>query len=288
MRFGFWPSPTLDWPEMLDLSRHAEAVGFDGLWYADHFMPNTDDPTGPMNESFTMLAGVAAVVPRVRLGHMVAGNTYRHPAITAKMAATIDRISGGRFVLGLGAAWQENEHRRYGIPFYDVRERLERLDEACQVVKSLLSQERTTFAGKHYALEDAPLEPKPVQDRLPLMIGGSGERVTLRIVAKHADEWNGFGSPEDVGRKMEILDRHCAEVGRDPSEIERSVAVVGDPSPAKDLAAVRDAIQAYAEIGIDEVLLPDGSFGETRQQKREVMGQFMEEVASAMQASRSS
>ena len=159
----------------------------------------------------------------MKVGTIVLGNTYRHPAVLAKMAAQVDIISGGRLILGMGSGWQENEHEAYGIPFYTMRERLERLDEACQVMRSLWTEKRSTFKGRYYQLSDAPLEPKPVQQPYPeLMIGGGGEKVTLRIVAKHADRWNIWGGPKTAARKGAILDDHCAAVGRDPKAITRA------------------------------------------------------------------
>ena len=223
MRFSVYASWTMPWNDLLGLARHVEASGWDGIWLSDHFMPLRGDPTGPYNEAWTTLAALAATVPRVRLGALVSGNTYRHPAVLAKMAASVDDISGGRLVLGLGGAWQESEHTAYGIPFYTVGQRLRRLEEACQVVLGLLENDTTTFEGRYYQLLDAPLSPKSVQrPRMPLMIGGAGEKVTLRIAAKYADEWNVVGTPEVFARKSGILDRHCADIGRDPSEIERS------------------------------------------------------------------
>src|SRR5207248_6917828 len=155
---------------------------------------------------------------------IVLGNTYRHPAVVAKMAAQVDIISGGRLLLGLGAGWQENEHEAYGIPFSTMRERLERLDEACEVITSLWTQRRTTFKGRYYQLSDAPLDPKPVQQPHPeLMIGGGGEKVTLRIVAKRANHWNVWGGPQVLARKSAILEQHCSKAGRDSKTIARSV-----------------------------------------------------------------
>ena len=136
MQVSLWPSPTLPFHEVLALARHAEATGWDGLWYADHFMPNAEDTSAPWPEAWMTLAGVGAQVPRIRLGTLVTGNTYRHPAVLAKMAATLDHMTEGRVVLGLGSGWQENEHHQYGIPFYTVKERLQRLDEACAVPTS--------------------------------------------------------------------------------------------------------------------------------------------------------
>lgn len=190
MKFSVWPNIAGKWTDLLDLAHHAEQTGWDGLWVADHFMPNAAAPAdlGPTNEAWTTLAAIAGSVPRIRLGTLVTGNTYRHPAVLAKQAATVDNISGGRLVLGMGSGWQENEHIAYGIPFYTVGSRLRRLEEACQVLKGLFSGERTTFEGKYYTLTDAPLAPKPVQGTLPLLIGGGGEKLTLRIAATYADE----------------------------------------------------------------------------------------------------
>ena len=225
MRFGVFTSLTgQTWPAVLDLWRHIESTGWDIACVTDHFMPNTRDKAGPAMESWSTLSALAAVVPRIRVGTIVLGNTYRQPAVVAKMAAQVDIISGGRLLFGLGAAWQQNEHDAYGIPFYTLRERLERLDEACEVVRSLWTRERSTFSGRHYQLVDAPLDPKPVQKPQPeFMIGGGGERVTLRIVARHADTWNVWGGPQVLARKTPFLEEHCSKVGRDSKTIQRSV-----------------------------------------------------------------
>ncbi len=225
MRFGVFTSLTgQSWPAVLGLWRHLEKSGWDIACVSDHFMPNTRDREGPVLESWSTLAALAALIPRMKVGTIVLGNTYRHPAILAKMAAQVDIISGGRLLLGLGAAWQQNEHKAYGIPFYTVGERLQRLDEACAVLRSLWTDHRTNFNGRHYQISDAPLDPKPVQRPHPeLMIGGAGERVTLRIVAKHADHWNVWGGPNVLSRKSAILEEHCSKVGRDNKTIKRSV-----------------------------------------------------------------
>jgi len=224
MRFGLFTSMGAQtWSGVLELWRHIEATGWDVACVTDHFMPNTREREGAMLEAWSTLSALAAVVPRIRVGTIVLGNTYRHPAVVAKMAAQVDLISGGRLLLGLGAGWQENEHAAYGIPFGTLRERLERLDEACQVMKALWTERRASFTGRHYQLADAPLDPKPVQTPHPeLMIGGGGERVTLRIVAKHADHWNVWGGPGVLAHKGRILDAHCAAVGRDPTTLTRS------------------------------------------------------------------
>jgi alkanesulfonate monooxygenase SsuD/methylene tetrahydromethanopterin reductase-like flavin-dependent oxidoreductase (luciferase family) len=183
MRFSFWPNSANPWSEILDVSQHAERTGRDGVWLADHFMPLGDDTSGPMQECFTALAGLAASVPRVRIGSIVAGNTYRNPAVLAKQAATIDQIAGGRFVLGIGAGWQENEHVAYGIEFSTVKGRLDRLEEACAIITSLFANDNTNYDGQYYKTNDAPLVPKPVQPHMPLLVGGGGEKRTMRIAA---------------------------------------------------------------------------------------------------------
>ena len=225
MRFGVFTSLTgISWPEVHELWSHIETTGWDIACVTDHFMPNTRDREGVVLEPWSTLSALAALVPRIRLGTIVLGNTYRHPAVVAKMAAQVDIISNGRLLLGLGAGWQENEHTAYGIPFYTTRERLERLDEACEVIRNLWTQHRSNFEGRYYRLSDAPLMPKPVQQPHPeLMIGGGGERVTLRIVARHANRWNVWGGPDVLARKTTVLEEHCAKVGRDSKAITRSV-----------------------------------------------------------------
>lgn len=295
MRFSFWPAPSQPFNDVLELARHVESTGWDGLWYADHFMPNAEDTSTPWPEAWITLAALAQV-PRLRLGTLVTGNTYRHPAVLAKMAATLDHISDGRVVLGIGSGWQENEHKQYGIPFYTVSERLKRLDEACQVIKSLFSETKSNFNGKYYQLEDASLEPKPVQSPLPLLIGGGGEQVTLKITAKYADEWNVWGTVETLRHKMAILDQHCADIGRDPKSIKRTAvallfmsedngflekmrsaelqqaAIIGTPAEVKEIVA------DYAAAGVDELIVPDFTLG-PREQKIATLDTFITEVA---------
>ena len=198
MRFSFWTGNGQSWEDTLEGCRYAESTGWDGIWYADHFMPNEDNVDQPIHEAWSVLAAIAACVPRVRIGPLVAGNTYRNPALTAKIAATIDHISGGRVVLGIGAGWQENEHEKYGFDFSTVKGRLDRLDEAVEIITSLLANNRTDFQGEHYSVTDAPLDPKPIQNKIPLMIGGGGRKRTLRTAAIHADEWNYWGMPDDI------------------------------------------------------------------------------------------
>src|SRR4030095_2443546 len=201
MRFGIFTSMgSQTWPGVLELWQHAEATRWDVACVTDHFMPNTKEREGAMLEGWSTLTALAALVPRMQGGTIVLGNAYLPPAVVAKMAAQVDIISNGRLLLGLGAGWQDNEHEAYGIPFYTMRERRERLDEACQVMRSLWTESRSTFKGRYYTLSDAPLQPKPVQRPHPeLMIGGGGEKITLLTVARHADHWNVCGGPTGVG-----------------------------------------------------------------------------------------
>jgi F420-dependent oxidoreductase-like protein len=296
MRFSFWPAPSQPYDDVLELARHVEQTGWDGIWYADHFMPNAEDTSTPWPEAWITLAALGAQVPRLRLGTLVSGNTYRHPAVLAKMATTLDHISGGRVVLGLGSGWQENEHAQYGIPFYTVADRLKRLDEACQVIKALFSEEKSSFAGTYYQLDNASLEPKPVQNPLPLLIGGGGEQVTLKITARYADEWNVWGTVDTLKSKMAILDRHCESVGRDPAAIKRTAvallfmsddtafldkmraadmqqaAIIGTP------AEVRDIVAEYEAAGVNGLMVPDFTLG-PREQKIATLDTFITEVA---------
>lgn len=277
MKFSVWPGPAQPWESTLELATHAEKRGYDGVWYADHFMPNAEDVSGPTNEAWTTLAALAVAVPRIRIGPLVTGNTYRHPAVLAKMAATVDNISGGRLVLGLGAGWQENEHQKYGIEFSTLGGRMRRLEEACQVVKGLFLNDRTTFSGRYYQLTDAPLVPKPVQRTVPLLIGGGGEKVTMRIAATYADDWNVWGGPEVLKQKGAVLEEHCRAIGRDPNDIHRSAQAMlvltddagmiermkasGRPVIAGNAAQVRDVVQAYIDAGVDELIIPDFNLG---------------------------
>ena len=249
MRFGLFTGTTgIAWPQLQSLWQHIEATGWDAACVTDHFMPNTRNPVDDTLECWTALSGLALSTQRMRIGTLVAGNTYRHPAVVAKMATTVDIMSGGRLICGIGAAWQRNEHTAYGIPFATVGERLSRLEEACQVLLGLWTQPKTTFSGKYYQLTEAPLFPKPLQQPHPeLLIGGSDEQRTLRIAATYADHWNTWGGPETLRHKGEVLDKHCAAVGRDPAQITRSanmpMAITEDPAAPERLA--RGLVQRF-------------------------------------------
>jgi F420-dependent oxidoreductase-like protein len=298
MRFSIWPRPDRPWSEVLELTRHAEAGGWDGVYFADHFMPNTGDERredGPILECWAVLAALAAAVPRLRLGSLVSSMTYRHPAVLAKMAATIDQLSEGRLVLGVGAGWQVNEHEAYGIELGSVRERLDRFEEGCQVLLGLLREQRTTFEGSHYRITDAPCDPKPAGP-LPLLIGGGGERRTMKLAATYADEWNVWSVPEVMAAKVQVLHRHCDDVGRAPDEIavstqallhmsddeswldERRRSASGRPEIIGTPAEVADVVAAYENAGVDELIVPDWTLGSMARRK-DTLDQFMTEVA---------
>jgi F420-dependent oxidoreductase-like protein len=267
MEFGIFSSMGgQTWERVAGLWRHIEATGWDIACVTDHFMPNTPDRKGSTMEGWTTLCALAATVPRLRVGTIVLGNTYRHPAVVAKMAAQLDIISDGRLILGMGAGWQENEHTAYGIEYPKIGERLARLDEACTVIRSLWSNERSDFDGRYYQLSDAPLDPKPIQSPYPeLMIGGGGEKVTLRIVAKHADHWNVWGGPEVLARKGAILDRHCEAQNRDATTITRSanmaLLITDKSSDVRELAeTIEKRMGRHADDARDTCLA--GSPGE--------------------------
>jgi alkanesulfonate monooxygenase SsuD/methylene tetrahydromethanopterin reductase-like flavin-dependent oxidoreductase (luciferase family) len=272
MRISIWPGAEHPWSEVLSMARHAAETGWDGVWFADHFMPNGEDDAGPILEAGSVVAALGAAVPRVRIGTLVYGNTYRHPAVVANMAATVDRISEGRFVLGVGAGWQINEHHQYGIALPPIGERIDRFEEAVQITLGLLRRPRTTFAGKFYQVTDAACEPKPVQDPLPLMIGAKGEQRMLKIVAKYADLWNGWGVPSTIAHKSGVLDRYCAELGRNPRAIDRTAQALvsvdqpvdnpgGQPVIGGSPSKFADAVAEYREIGLDELIIPDELLG---------------------------
>ncbi len=208
------------WDALRDHALLVDELGYDSLWVWDHFIPIAGaEVTGPYFEGWQTLAAWGALTKRVRIGTLVTGVTYRNPGVLAKMVVTLDHITNGRAILGLGAAWNDVEHNMYGIPFDDWTTRFQKLDEACTVVRSLFRERETTFHGTQYRFADAVAEPKPVQQRLPILIGGGGEKKTLRITAKHADYWHGFGTPAEIAHKLEVLRGHCAKIGRDPAEI---------------------------------------------------------------------
>jgi F420-dependent oxidoreductase-like protein len=300
MKFSVWPSPERTWDELRDLARTADAGGWHGIWFADHYMPNTETgevADGDVHECWAILPGLAAVTERLRLGTLVAPTTVHHPAVLANRAASVDLISNGRLVLGIGAGWQVNEHRAYGIELFEAADRVTRFEEAIQIVRSMLTQDRTTFEGRHFTVTDAPCQPRPVQSPLPLLVGTGSPRM-MRITARHADEWNTWGDPDEATRRTDRFLAACEAVGRDPATVRRSaqamVFMSDDESrlahfrehatPDRSLvgtpAELVDVLGRYAELGFDEFIVPDFTLGRDPARRAEGYARFWSEVAS--------
>ena len=299
MRFSIWPSTQQPWSDVLEVARYAESTGWDGVYVADHFMGSGDasgGPVTPTHEGTALLAALAAATERLRLGSLVFGITYRHPAVLAKWAASVDHVSAGRLLLGIGAGWQENEHAQYGLDLDSPGTRIERFEEACEVLVGLLRHDVTNVRGKHYIVTDAIAEPKPVQQPLPILIGCKGDRM-IGIAARYADAWNAWGRPDTVAERMAVLDDHCAAIGRDPASIERSCQAVwfitDDVARADEMVArspvaaiagpperLTDTVAAWREAGVDEIIVPDFTLGHGNQ-RLDRMDVILNEVAAA-------
>jgi F420-dependent oxidoreductase-like protein len=252
MRFGIKTAPQhTTYADMLAVWKAADEMPiFESAWTFDHFYPIFSDWTGPCMEAWVTTTALAQATERIRVGVLVTGNVYRHPAVLANMAASTDVISNGRLELGIGAAWNEQECEAYGIDLPPLKERFDRFDEALEVIHSLLTQEYADFNGKYYKLTNARCEPKPVQrPHPPICIGGAGEKRTLRAVARWAQHWNfPGGGVEVLNAKREILHKHCADIGRDPSEITTSTHLRLDPA---DTGPLVEEASALSEAGLD-------------------------------------
>jgi len=235
----------LEWDELLRRVRFAEEAGFDGAWVFDHFQALYGARRGPCMEAWTLLAALAASTERIRLGALVTGVTYRHPSILATEAVTVDQVSNGRLEMSLGAAWMEDEHRELGIPFPPRQERFERLEEAVQVVKLIMTTDGATFDGRHYQLRGASYLPPPI------WIGAGGPRHTIPIAARHADVWHTFGSPPDLRRKSSVFDEHAKLAGRDPSSILKAT----DLSISEPWDEVRSTAEAVRRLGFSYLVV---------------------------------
>jgi F420-dependent oxidoreductase-like protein len=253
MRFAIKTSPQdTTWTDMLAVWRQADALDvFESGWTFDHFYPIFSDSTGPCLEGWVTLTALAQATTRLRVGVLVTGIHYRHPALLANMAATLDIVSDGRLELGIGAGWNEEESGAYGIELGSLKQRFDRFDEACEVIVSLLTETTTDFKGDYYELVGARCEPKPIQTpHPPICIGGKGEQRTLRAAARWAQHWNFPGGPvEEFVAKRDVLHRHCADVGRDPGEIQTSTHL--RLSPDGDPSSVVQQAEAYAAVGLD-------------------------------------
>lgn len=305
MQFSYWASPSQPWDQILEGARFAADAGWRGVWVPDHFMPSADPGNGPgptdaemapFLEGWMLLGGLATAVPDVRLGLMVGGNTYRHPAVVANMAITLDHMSGGRAVLGLGAGWQLNEHQRLGIELPSLKERSDRLEEATALCRAMFEADgaRVDFAGEHYQLSQAPVVPGPVGETIPILIGGAGAKRTLRTVARHADEWNAWGRPDTIAGHLEVLRGHCEAEGRDPADIHVTAVglliIVDDTAKAEELRAgmahrsglvgtvdeLKAVIEEYEAVGVDELVVPD--FAIAGAGKMDTLRRFNDEV----------
>ena len=278
MKFSLWPHNGRTPADLLEEVSAADNAGWHGAWLADHYMPNTGDATparGDTYECWALLPALAAITERIRIGTLVSPTSVHHPALLAKRAATIDQLSGGRMVLGIGAGWQVNEHHAYGIELEPPGKRVTRFEEAIQIVRSMLSDESTTFDGSCYSITEAPCDPKPVQSPLPILVGTRSPRM-LRITARHADEWNTWATPEQAAAPRAALLEACDAVGRDPATIWKSVNALMelDASSAPSGRAVLsgsaqrlvDQIGHYAELGYDEFIVPDWNLGTDKTQ----------------------
>jgi alkanesulfonate monooxygenase SsuD/methylene tetrahydromethanopterin reductase-like flavin-dependent oxidoreductase (luciferase family) len=289
VRFGaaFWIQRT-DWPSLRNAAIAAERAGFESIWFDDHLLADEGDWHDSKLEGWAALAALAPLTTKARLGLLVAANTFRNPGLTAKLATTLDHVSGGRLILGIGAGWFGREHEAFGLDFgTGFGQRLDRLEESVGLVERLLAGERVSHDGRFYRMVDAVCEPRPIQVRLPILIGGSGREKTLRTVARHADLWNAYASRDRVTESLAILRERCAEVGRPYEAIDKTVYMevviraseaevqaywtsvedrhgirgrVGSDGTPRTLnvggspVAVADYVRGFADLGIDEVI----------------------------------
>jgi alkanesulfonate monooxygenase SsuD/methylene tetrahydromethanopterin reductase-like flavin-dependent oxidoreductase (luciferase family) len=258
VRFGaaYWIQRT-DWPALRDACLAAEAAGFETLWLDDHLLADEGDWHDGKLEGWTTLAPLAPLTSTARLGLLVAANTFRNPGLTAKLASTVDHLSNGRLILGIGGGWFDREHEAFGLDFGSgFGERLDRLEEAVGLVERLLAGEQVTHHGRFYSMVDALCEPRPIQRRLPILIGGSGREKTLRTTARHADLWNGYGEPARIAETSEVLRLRCEEIGRPFEAIERTVTMevvirASESHARKAYEAIEDRHGIRGRIGSD-------------------------------------
>ena len=258
MRFGaaYWIQRT-DWPALRDACLAAERAGFETIWLDDHLLADEGDWHDGKLEGWAALAALAPLTSTARLGLLVSANTFRNPGLTAKLAATLDHLSGGRAILGIGGGWFGREHDAFGLDFGSgFGERLDRLEEAIGLIERLLAGERVTHRGRFYEMTDALCEPRPIQARLPILVGGSGREKTLRTTARHADLWNGYGEPERIADTSEVLRQRCEEIGRPFESIERTVTMevvirASEPAAREAYAVVEDRHGIRGRIGSD-------------------------------------
>ena len=257
MRFGIVTDQNLPWPTLVERWRLFDELGFDSAWDCAHFI-QPSRPTGPYFEAWTLLAGLATVTSRIRLGVLVSSNTFRHPALLAKEAVTLDHISNGRLEIGFGAGWYEPEHPAFGLEFPSPAERVERFREAVELLDSYLRQDTTTYEGRIYQLKEATNRPRPIQQPRPPFLLAGHRRKMLAIGARYADTFNSFGTVEEMRERNAILDEECAKIGREPTSIVRSLygwAAMMPSDPWESLGAFHDMIGRYSEAGVNEFLI---------------------------------
>ncbi|HUG16304.1 MAG TPA: LLM class flavin-dependent oxidoreductase [Thermomicrobiales bacterium] len=257
LRFGICTDQNMTWPVTVERWRYLEALDFDSIWVCDHLI-QPSNPANPYFEGSTLLAGLAAVTKRARIGVLVWSNTFRHPSVLAKESITIDHISNGRLEVGIGAGWYVPEHQKFGLEYLPDGHRVSQFREATQIIDSLLRNETTSFQGTYYQLDDAPTNPRPLQQpRPPITIGAKKTRM-LRIAAEYAERWNASGSVEEMRERNVILDQHCADLGRDPDSIIRSLygwASVMSADPWESVDAFEQVIGEYREAGVNEFII---------------------------------
>ncbi|MDQ3653457.1 MAG: TIGR03560 family F420-dependent LLM class oxidoreductase [Chloroflexota bacterium] len=256
--FGIHTIQTWTWPELRDRWQWFEDLGFDSLWLPDHFFP-TAGRDKPMFEAWTLLAGLALVTRRARIGILVSSNTFRHPALLAKQAVTVDHLSEGRLELGIGAGWFVDEHQVFGLDFPETKELVDRYAEAVELIDRYLTHDESSFDGEHYRLDGAYNRPAPIQrPRPPLVMGAHGPRM-LKLVARYADTWNSFAPPDELRRRNDQLTGYCLEIGRDPASLKRSMFYGVNQSREEDPWASTDAFEdyigRYTEAGMREFIL---------------------------------
>lgn len=268
------------WQMLVEQWQWAEESGWDSAWAFDHFFSLSDGEMGECLEGWTLLAALAARTSRVQIGLLVNGNTHRNPAVLAKQAVTVDIISGGRSILGVGAAWNEREHEAYGIDFPSPRERVDRFGEAMELHRRLETQERATFHGQYYSLVDAPFEPKPVFGHIPILIGSTGNRM-LSHVARYADQWDGGGTPEQYAATGTTLRKRCRDIGRDPAEIRWVLSTSSDKLETVD--TFRSHVADYAAVGVRSFLFTIPR-GEPTDVMREIIDSVIPELKESFRA----
>jgi F420-dependent oxidoreductase-like protein len=257
LQFGLVTDQNMSWPTLVERWRLFESLGFDSAWDCDHYV-QPSRPTGPYFEAWTLLAGLAARTDSIRLGVLVSCNTFRHPALLAKEAVTVDHVSNGRLELGLGAGWYEPEHHQFGVEFPGASELVGRYREAVEIVDRLMRNDVSSYEGTFYQLHDAPMRPAPVQQPRPPLTLAAHKPKMLRIVAEYADRWNSFGSVEEMRERNTILDEHCADLGRDPSTIVRSLygwAAMMPQDPWASADGFEDMVGRYRSVGVNEFLV---------------------------------